>query len=155
MTRILHDGSTIDDLTPIKMIDGKYYLLTPEDIDQQEIDHQKAQQEAPFKRKKQLINAPRSDGGYGTAEEQLDFIAATGLQNWLFDRATRAQAIAQKIDKEFGGHNGSAAGGIDIPYVVPVPNPNVPGGPNIAPYRGPMILSPGEGLEIANLLKNT
>ncbi len=71
--------------TPTNVVDGKHYLLSPADKD--EI----ARKETAFiaaapERRTGRINAARRLA-YGTAEEQLDFIAANGLDAWLAKRA--------------------------------------------------------------------
>lgn len=66
--------------SPIKTINGVHYLLTPKDVQEIEAKEQ-AWRENAIKRETAAVIFARKKL-YGTAEEQLEYIAENGLEAW-------------------------------------------------------------------------
>lgn len=105
MVKILFDSTQVPDDTVTKMIDGEHYLLTKDEqdaYDQAVIDSTaKEIAEAPIKYKADVIKKPITQGGFGSAEQQLDYIAENGMQAWLDLRASILKTIEAEIKEKF------------------------------------------------------
>ncbi len=80
--RILFDGSTVDDSTPVKMIDGQYHLLSAEDLNQQKFDGRSSEIIKVMRNTQDLTTAPIASGGLGSLSDRLDYLRDNGFDAW-------------------------------------------------------------------------